>query len=123
MHRFKPVTFGVLSAFVIALSACGGGGDNAADDSSDNNGADNPPAAKSGGEITVLEDSGFAGAWPAGLDPATNTNGAANQPMMDTIYGQLFKLVEGGEDRRASSPRARRCPPTARRSRSSCARA
>jgi len=97
MHRFKPVTFGVLSAFVIALSACGGGGGNAADDSSGNNGADNPPAAKSGGEITVLEDSGFAGAWPAGLDPATNTNGAANQPMMDTIYGQLFKLVEGGK--------------------------
>ena len=45
----------------------------------------------------MLEDSGFAGSWPAGLDPATNTNGAANQPMMDTVYGQLFKLVEGGK--------------------------
>src|SRR5215203_680461 len=97
MNRFKPVAFGALSAFVIALSACGGGGDNAADDSSGKEGADNPPAAKSGGEITVLEEAAFAGSWPAGLDPATNTNGAANQPYMDTIYGQLFKLVEGGE--------------------------
>ena len=79
MHRFKPVTFGVLSALVIALTACGGGGGNAADDSSGNTGADNPPAAKSGGEMTVLEDSGYDGAWPAGLDPVTNTNGAANQ--------------------------------------------
>jgi peptide/nickel transport system substrate-binding protein len=96
MNRFKPVTFGALSAFVIALSACGGGG-NAADDSSGKEGADNPPAATSGGEITVLEEAAFAGSWPAGLDPATNTNGAANQPYMDTIYGQLFKLVEGGE--------------------------
>ncbi len=97
MHRFKPVTFGVLAAFVIALSACGGSSNDAADNSSDNSGADNPPAATSGGEITVLEEAAFAGSWPAGLDPATNTNGAANQPYMDTIYGQLFKLVEGGE--------------------------
>ena len=97
MHRFKPVTFGVLVAFVIALSACGGSSNDAADNSSDNSGADNPPAATSGGEITVLEEAAFAGSWPAGLDPATNTNGAANQPYMDTIYGQLFKLVEGGE--------------------------
>ena len=81
---------------MIALSACGGGGGNAADDSSDT-GSGNPPAAQSGGQLTVLEDSGFAGSWPAGLDPATNTNGAANQPMMDTVYGQLFKLVEGGK--------------------------
>ena len=97
MNRFKPVTFGVLAAFVIALSACGGSSNDAADNGSDNSGADNPPAATSGGEITVLEEAAFAGSWPAGLDPATNTNGAANQPYMDTIYGQLFKLVEGGD--------------------------
>jgi peptide/nickel transport system substrate-binding protein len=53
--------------------------------------------ATKGGAITVLEDSAFAGAWPAGLDPATNTNGAANQPYMNSIYGQLFKLNEQGK--------------------------
>lgn len=96
MHRFKPVAYAALTTAVIALSACGGGGGGASDDSSGND-ASNPPAPTSGGQITVLEDSGFAGSWPAGLDPATNTNGAANQPMMDTVYGQLFKLVEGGK--------------------------
>jgi peptide/nickel transport system substrate-binding protein len=95
MIRIRPVVLAAVAAAMTALSACGGGGGNAADTSND--GADNPPAPKAGGQITVLEDSGFAGSWPAGLDPATNTNGAANQPFMDTIYGQLFKLVEGGK--------------------------
>ena len=104
MHRFKPVAFAVLASGVIALSACGGGGGNASDNAS-GNGSSDQGTPQSGGQITVLEDSGFAGSWPAGLDPATNTNGAANQPMMDTVYGQLFKLVEGGKiDRRAGRP-------------------
>jgi peptide/nickel transport system substrate-binding protein len=96
MNRSKPVVVAALAAFVIALAACGGG-DGGGGASTSANGAENAPPPKAGGEITVLEEAAFAGSWPAGLDPATNTNGAANQPFMDTIYGQLFKLVEGGE--------------------------
>jgi peptide/nickel transport system substrate-binding protein len=44
----------------------------------------------------VLESAGFAGDWPAGLDPATNVNGAANQSQMNAIYGQLWQLTEQG---------------------------
>ena len=50
-----------------------------------------------GGSLTVLEDSGYEGAWPAGLDPATNTSGAADQSYMDSIYGQLFELGSHGK--------------------------
>ncbi len=50
-----------------------------------------------GGSLTVLEDTGYAGAWPAGLDPATNINGAADQSYMDAIYGELFELGSGGK--------------------------
>lgn len=51
---------------------------------------------KPGGSLTVLELGGYAGAWPAGLDPATNTNGAADQDQMNSIFGQLFQLSTGG---------------------------
>ena len=53
-------------------------------------------APRSGGSLTVLEWSGFAGDWPAGLDPATNVNGAADQSQMDAIYGELFELGPKG---------------------------
>ncbi len=55
-----------------------------------------PAAAQTpqqGGELTVLEDSAFSGSWPTGLDPATNTTGAANIPQMSAIYGGLFTLT------------------------------
>ncbi|MCI2416526.1 ABC transporter substrate-binding protein [Saccharopolyspora sp. K220] len=42
--------------------------------------------------MTVLEDVSFAGGWPTGLDPATNTTGGANIPQMSAIYGGLFLL-------------------------------
>ncbi len=51
---------------------------------------------KSGGSLTVLEGSSFAGAWP-GLDPATDTDGAANMSYMDSIFGELFELTAGGK--------------------------
>jgi peptide/nickel transport system substrate-binding protein len=54
-------------------------------------------APKSGGSLTVLELGGYAGAWPAGLDPATNINGAATQDQMNAIFGQLFQLDTGGQ--------------------------
>ncbi|WP_235999689.1 ABC transporter substrate-binding protein [Qaidamihabitans albus] len=56
--------------------------------------ADSEPAGppQRGGEITVLEDGSFAGGWPSGLDPATNTTGGANISQMSAIYGGLFLL-------------------------------
>jgi peptide/nickel transport system substrate-binding protein len=44
----------------------------------------------------VLESSGFAGDWPTGLDPATNTNGAADLSQMNAIFGQLWELQGSG---------------------------
>ena len=49
-----------------------------------------------GGSITVLESSGYAGAWTT-LDPAENKEGAATQDFMTAIYGQLFELGAGGK--------------------------
>ncbi len=78
-------------ALALAVAACGssssGTGTTAA--------TSGPPHA--GGSLTVLEDSGYAGAWPAGLDPATNTSGAADQSYMDSIFGQLFELGSAGK--------------------------
>src|SRR3984957_12579106 len=50
---------------------------------------------KSGGSITVLESSGYSGAWTT-LDPPLNKEGAATQDFMTAIYGQLFELGTGG---------------------------
>ncbi|MBO0886473.1 MAG: hypothetical protein J2O38_03690, partial [Acidimicrobiales bacterium] len=43
-----------------------------------------------GGTLTVLELNGGIGDWPAGLDPATNSLSAEDEPQNDAIYGQLF---------------------------------
>jgi peptide/nickel transport system substrate-binding protein len=82
---FIPVV--AASVMAIALSACGSSG------SSSSSTATTP---KSGGSLTVLEGSSYAGAWP-GLDPATDTDGAANQSYMDAIFGELYQLGQGGK--------------------------
>jgi len=79
----------VLAATVsVVLAGCG------------SSGAGSSPSAtstpKSGGSLTVLEGESFAGAWP-GLDPSTDTDGAANQSYMDAIFGELFELGPGGK--------------------------
>jgi peptide/nickel transport system substrate-binding protein len=87
----KSPRLGVCAALVavgLAAAACGSSGGPAG---SSSNGS---PVA--GGSLTVLEGSGYSGAWPAGLDPATNTSGAADQSYMDSIYGQLFELGTKG---------------------------
>ena len=92
--------------FLIAavVSACGSSKSSSASASSapsasstttSSSGATGTP--KPGGSLTALELGGYAGAWPAGLDPATNTNGAADQDQMNAIFGQLFQLAEGGK--------------------------
>ena len=94
-HLVKSVVAFAVVGVVVALAACGSSSTNKS--SSTGSSPSSQGKAQKGGSITVLEDTAFAGAWPAGLDPATNTNGAANQPYMNSIYGQLFKLNEKGQ--------------------------
>ncbi len=81
-----PVILAAVGAAI--LSGCGSSGSSA------------PTASSSGphrgGTLTVLEGASFAGAWP-GLDPATDTDGAANQSYMNSIFGELFALGVGGK--------------------------
>jgi peptide/nickel transport system substrate-binding protein len=79
----------LLLAALLVLAACGGGGGGG--------GAGTAPAAPAGppqrgGELTVLESASFAGGWPTGLDPATNTTGGANISQQTAIFGGLFRL-------------------------------
>jgi len=76
----------VATAVAIAVAGCG---------SSSPSSSSSSTTPKAGGSLTVLEGSSFAGAWP-GLDPATDTDGAANMSYMDSIYGELFELTSGG---------------------------
>ncbi|MGY1822222.1 ABC transporter substrate-binding protein [Geodermatophilus sp. SYSU D00079] len=80
----------LLTAAALALSACGGGGDSGGSASGGTGGPVGEP--QQGGELTVLEDASFAGSWPAGLDPATNTTGGSNIAMNQAIFGGLFLL-------------------------------
>ena len=81
-----PVILAAVAA--VALAACA------------SSGSSSTPSASTGphhgGSLTVLEGSSFAGAWP-GLDPATDTDGAANQSYMNSIFGELFALGTGGK--------------------------
>ncbi len=77
------------AAVAVGLAACGSSGN-----STTSAGSSGTP--KHGGSLTVLEGASFAGAWP-GLDPATDTDGAANQSYMNAIYGDLFELGTGGK--------------------------
>src|ERR1035441_8208389 len=80
-----------LAVSCVALAACGG----SSSSSSSAGGKTGVVNANPGGSLTVLLNSGYEGAWPTGLDPATNTNGAANQDLMNSIYGNLFELGQG----------------------------
>lgn len=74
-------------AVMLVAAACGGGGGQAT------TGAAPAGPPQRGGSLTVLEQAGYSGAWPSGLDPATDTTGGANLPLMNSIYGGLFDLV------------------------------
>jgi peptide/nickel transport system substrate-binding protein len=88
MGRLRVQGSALLFAALLAVTACGGGG---------GGGATSPAAPagppQSGGELTVLEDSAFAGGWPTGLDPGTSTTGGANISQLNAIYGGLFNLT------------------------------
>lgn len=81
--RFIP-KLAPLVAAALVLTACGGGS------SARTDGPVGDPVA--GGDLTTLEDVAFAGSWPSGLDPATNTTGGANIAMNQAIFGGLFLL-------------------------------
>jgi peptide/nickel transport system substrate-binding protein len=83
---FAPAILAVMA--MVILSACGSSGTSSAPPA--------PTAPKHGGSLTVLEGDSFAGSWP-GLDPATDTDGAANQSYMDAIFGELYQLGQGGK--------------------------
>src|ERR1039457_2487506 len=87
---------GGLAVACVALADCGG----SSSSSSSAGGKTGVVNAKPGGSLTVLLNSGYEGAWPTGLDPATNTNGAANQDLMNSIYGNLIELGAGGKTTR-----------------------
>ncbi len=96
----------VAACAAAVLTACGGSSSSSSSSTSSGSGGSSSSTASSsaatgpahaGGSLTVLESTGFAGDWPTGLDPATNTNGAADQSYMDAIYGQLFELTTGGK--------------------------
>jgi peptide/nickel transport system substrate-binding protein len=86
--RKPPVVAVVVCLASLALAACGGGNDEPTKESA---------KKQRGGSLTVLEETSFAGAWPTGLDPATNTNGAANQSYMTSIFGTLFQMGANGK--------------------------
>jgi len=69
-------------------------------------------APVAGGSITVLEGKGFAGDWPLGLDPATNTTGSADQDYYNAVLGDLFELGAGGKQVDDLATTTRRSPST-----------
>jgi peptide/nickel transport system substrate-binding protein len=83
--RSTNLLLSLLFAPLLFVAGCGGTASPAGTQ------AAGPP--QRGGELTVLEDAGFSGSWPTGLDPATNTTGGANLPQMSAIYGGLFMLT------------------------------
>ena len=97
-----PVSFRLLSmrtaclagaaALVLTAAACSSSSSSGTSSTSSTATA----APVSGGSITVLESSGYSGAWTT-LDPAENKEGAATQDFMTAIYGQLFELGSGGK--------------------------
>lgn len=90
--RRLSVIAACLVSVALLISACGSS--SSSNSSAASATGASTTAGKPGGSITVLESAGFAGDWPAGLDPATNVNGAANQSIMDSVYGELWELTE-----------------------------
>ena len=87
----------VLTAAAACSSSSGGSSSSGASASSSATSIASTPGPKAGGSITVLEGKGYGGDWPLGLDPATNTDGEADQDYDNAVYGQLFELGTGGK--------------------------
>ena len=83
------------AALILTAAACSSSPSSSPSKTGPSNSAIATSAPKAGGSITVLESSGYSGAWST-LDPAQNKEGAATQDFMTAIYGQLFQLGSGG---------------------------
>jgi peptide/nickel transport system substrate-binding protein len=92
---------GAAALVLSAAAACSSGGGGASGNSSPSVQTSNSSIAvagpKAGGSLTVLEGKGYAGDWPLGFDPATNTTGDADQDYYNAVYGQLFELGDNGK--------------------------
>jgi peptide/nickel transport system substrate-binding protein len=86
-----------LAACSSGSSGSGGAASGASAGPSATVGTQNSTTPKAGGAFTMLEETGLTGAWPTGLDPATDGNGSANQSYLDAIYGNLFELGANGQ--------------------------
>jgi peptide/nickel transport system substrate-binding protein len=85
------------AAMVLTAAACSSSSTSTPSGNGSSSASSSPTSAtlKTGGSITVLESSGYSGAWTT-LDPPNNKEGAATQDFMTAIYGQLFELGTGG---------------------------
>jgi peptide/nickel transport system substrate-binding protein len=83
------------AAALVATAAACSSSPSSSNSSGPSNSATPTSAPKAGGSITVLESSGYSGAW-SNLDPAQDKEGAALQDFNSAIYGQLFELGPGG---------------------------
>jgi peptide/nickel transport system substrate-binding protein len=93
----------LLCAAAVAACSSGSSGSSGGSTSTSNNaaaaaaGPQNTAVPQPGGNFTMLEETGLTGAWPTGLDPATDASGSANQSYLDAIYGNLFELGANGQ--------------------------
>lgn len=92
----RAVCLAGTTALALTAAACSSGGSSSGANSATGSAGPSQATVKTGGSITVLESSGYAGAWST-LDPAQNKEGAATQDFMTAIYGELFHLGSGGK--------------------------
>lgn len=83
------------AAALVATAAACSSSPSSSNNSGPSNSAIATSAPKAGGSVTVLESTGYSGAW-SNLDPAMDKEGAALQDFNSAIYGQLFELGSGG---------------------------
>src|ERR1700747_1679318 len=83
------------AALVLTAAACSSSSSSTGTASATGSSPSSAPV-KSGGSITVLESSGYSGAW-SNLDPPNDKGGQALQDFNSAIYGQLFELGSGGQ--------------------------
>jgi peptide/nickel transport system substrate-binding protein len=105
-RSFRVASLLALAVAALVLAACGSSSKSSSSSSGGSGGSSSATTTASstsagpqhaGGTVTVLESTGFAGDWGAGLDSATDTDGSANQSQLNAIYGELFQLGEGGK--------------------------
>src|SRR5262245_20265862 len=83
------------AAALVATAAACSSSPSSSNKSGPSNSATATSAPKAGGSITVLESTGYSGAWTS-LDPPADKSFAALQDFNTAIYGNLFELGPNG---------------------------